>query len=65
MSHKPNKAKAHQENFAIYMLRGWKRFVETHHISGVLSGEAERELLDALDYAVTDIKVKQNKRRRV
>lgn len=59
-----SRERANKENFAIYMLKGWERFVKMPYIKSVLSDEAEQELLDALEYAVSDIKVTQNKRRR-
>lgn len=55
-------ARATRENFCIFMLTGWRRFIKST-MRGVLSKYALRELTDSIDYAISDIKATQKARR--
>lgn len=52
------KERAARENFTIYMLMGWKRFVK-RFMKAPLSSAALHHLNDSIDYAIADIKQSQ------
>jgi hypothetical protein len=58
-----NQQRASGENFAIFMLNGWKRFLTKRYMKGPLSRTAILHLRDAFDYAIADIKQSQAARR--
>lgn len=53
-----DKIRAQRENFAIYMMLGWRRFAR-RYMKGPLTPEALRALCEGIDYAIADIKQTQ------
>jgi hypothetical protein len=53
--------RAQKENVCIYLMSGWKRFINTF-MTRILSTHVRLYLVDALDYAIADIKATQQNR---